>query len=66
MKNTILIAGAGGFIGGELVNYFRKNSNLIDTIKYDRGGVTKYFSLGDTIHMNKQDRNSILLVRDNY
>jgi nucleoside-diphosphate-sugar epimerase len=27
MKNTILIAGAGGFIGGELVNYFRKNSN---------------------------------------
>tara|TARA_R110000868_G_scaffold55198_6_gene171747 strand:- start:5 stop:976 length:972 start_codon:yes stop_codon:yes gene_type:complete len=27
MKNTILIAGAGGFIGGELVKYFRKNSN---------------------------------------
>ena len=27
MKNVILIAGAGGFIGGELVDFFRKNSN---------------------------------------
>ena len=25
MKNTILVAGAGGFIGGELVNFLRKN-----------------------------------------
>ena len=28
MKNVILVAGAGGFIGGELVNYLRKNSQF--------------------------------------
>lgn len=28
MNNFILVAGAGGFIGGELVNYLRKNSRF--------------------------------------
>ncbi len=28
MNNFILVAGAGGFIGGELVNYLRKNSQF--------------------------------------
>ena len=48
MNNVILVAGAGGFIGGELVNYLRKNSNCkIRAI--DRKPISQWYQKFDDV-----------------
>lgn len=48
MNNIILVAGAGGFIGGELVNHLRKNSNCkIRAI--DRKPISQWYQKFDDV-----------------
>lgn len=48
MNNTILVAGAGGFIGGELVNFLRKNSNL-KIRAVDRKPISEWYQKFDNV-----------------
>lgn len=47
-NNLILVAGAGGFIGGELVNFLRKNSNL-KIRAVDRKPISEWYQKFDDV-----------------
>lgn len=48
MKNIILVAGAGGFIGGELVNFLRKNVNY-KIRAVDRKPISQWYQKFDDV-----------------
>lgn len=67
MKNTILVAGAGGFIGGELVNYLKKNSNY-KIRAVDRKPISEWYQKFDDVEnlcldLQKED-NCYLAVKN--
>ena len=48
MNNFILVAGAGGFIGGELINYLRKNSQF-KIRAVDRKPISEWYQKFDDV-----------------
>jgi len=59
VNNTILVAGAGGFIGGELVNFLRKQSSL-NIRAVDRKPLSEWYQKFDdvenlTLDLQKED-----------
>jgi len=66
MQDTILIAGAGGFIGGELVNHLRKNSNF-KIRAVDQKPISEWYQKFDDVEnicMNLQKENNCLIASE--